>query len=153
MKFCRPICWEGLKMNISPCPAARAEAVSVAVTGRGRALDTEEVDMPRRDGTGPLGMGAMTGGGRGRCSVDSAEAHARMSALQNAFGDSERTAPTSETPDSGVDYGFSGQGCGYGPRGRGMARGKGWGAGRRMGRPMGMGLIAQEKDDTRKDTE
>jgi hypothetical protein len=23
--------------------------------------------MPRRDGTGPMGQGAMTGGGRGRC--------------------------------------------------------------------------------------
>ncbi|MCK9554848.1 DUF5320 domain-containing protein [bacterium] len=66
--------------------------------------------MPGFDGTGPLGQGPMTGGGRGFCVLPE--------------GTSRGTA--------GVRY--FGRGFGYG-RGFGRGRGRGWGRGFAFGRP------------------
>ena len=79
----------------------------------------EEYIMPGFDGTGPSGMGSMTGGGRGYCNPSGA-----------AFG----PAPAQGPGYSGAFYGRGfGRGRGFrggnGPdfgRGRGYARGFGW---------------------------
>lgn len=62
--------------------------------------------MPGLDGTGPQGLGPMTGGGRGLCAADVAAPQAVRA------------------PGYGRGQGF----------GRGMGRGRGMGSGRGMGR-------------------
>ena len=71
----------------------------------------EVFDMPGFDGTGPSGMGPMTGGGRGFCN------------------------PSQASPTWGPGYGRS-FGRGYG-RGGGFGRGLGFGRGRGYGRGVG----------------
>jgi hypothetical protein len=71
--------------------------------------------MPAGDGTGPMGMGPMTGRGTGFCS---------------GFG-----APGYANPVPGRSFGW-GRGFGFG-RGRGFGRGFGWGRG--FGRRFGWG--------------
>ena len=64
--------------------------------------------MPGFNGTGPMGAGPMTGGGRGYCATPN-------SGTQPLYG----------RPESGRGYGFGrGFGAGYG-RGRGYGRGFG----------------------------
>lgn len=64
--------------------------------------------MPGMDGSGPMGQGPMTGGGRGPCS--GAQGYAPDRTLGRAFG-------------RGMGYGF----------GRGFGRGRGYGQGRGFG--------------------
>ena len=69
--------------------------------------------MPRKDGTGPQGMGSKTGRGLGQCNPDN-------------------TAPSSQSPrgqNKGQGFG-RGQGQGAG-RGQGGGRGGGRGRGRK----------------------
>jgi len=79
--------------------------------------------MPRGDGTGPMGMGPMTGRAAGYCA---------------GYG-----APGFMNPIPG--RGFAGRGIGFGfgrgrgGYGRGMGRGMGFGRGRGMGWGRGMG--------------
>ena len=77
--------------------------------------------MPRGDGTGPMGMGPMTGRAAGYCA---------------GYG-----APGFMNPIPG--RGFAGRGIGFGRGrggyGRGMGRGMGFGRGRGMGWGRGMG--------------
>jgi len=81
--------------------------------------------MPRFDGTGPMGAGPMTGGGRGVCNPDD-------TGYGVAYG---RSYGRGRGPTNGFTPGF-GQGRGLG-RGRGRGRGFGgaavtpWGDGRR----------------------
>jgi hypothetical protein len=42
--------------------------------------------MPRLDGTGPMGQGAMTGGGRGYCAVTVNSAGVRQGNSRGSFG-------------------------------------------------------------------
>ena len=79
--------------------------------------------MPGFDGTGPRGMGPMTGGGRGLCNPNYA-----------AYG-----MPYGGVPRYGMGFSqpyFYGRGVGFG---RGMGRGRGRG-GRGWGRGMGRGF-------------
>jgi hypothetical protein len=87
------------------CPQEEGE--DMAAAGAVDLREKEVLDMPRFDGTGPMGAGPMTGGGRGFCNPASA----------GYYG-------------PGYERGF-GYGRGYG-RGRGMRRG--FGAGRGYGR-------------------
>jgi len=76
--------------------------------------------MPRFDGTGPSGMGPMTGRGQGSCNPS-----------QAAYG----PATTSGPGYPGAGYGRnSGGGRGMG-RGRGSGRGRGRALGRRGNSP------------------
>jgi len=52
------------------CPVSSANVLSVELTWQGnnkQPLKTEDTTMPRADGTGPMGMGAMTGRAAGYC--------------------------------------------------------------------------------------
>ena len=73
--------------------------------------------MPRFDGTGPAGMGSMTGGGRGYCNPS-----------QAAYG---------PAPAWGRGYSSTSYGLGF-VRGRGF--GRGFRPGYRMGRGYGRGF-------------
>ena len=78
--------------------------------------------MPRGDGTGPMGMGAMTGRGAGYCSG------------------------TAQPGFTGNRYGF-GRGLGLGRRcganwGPGFGYGRGWSAGGQQGGPMAVAPAA-----------
>ena len=66
----------------------------------------EVIQMPRFDGTGPMGMGPRTGGGFGYCSPGAG-------------------------PEYGPGYYPRGAGRGFAPRGGG--RGRAWGGGRARG--------------------
>jgi hypothetical protein len=79
--------------------------------------------MPRMDGTGPMGAGAMTGRGLGRC-------------------DSENVAEARTTPTRGYGMGYI-RGCGRGFA-RGAGRGMGLGRGRGMGRGFAAGYVNPE---------
>ena len=79
--------------------------------------------MPRFDGTGPAGMGPMTGWGRGICNPS-----------QTAYGPAPAWGPGYR--GSGYGQGF-GRGRGFGPD-RGFGRGQGFGRGRGYGRGFGM---------------
>ncbi|WP_448872661.1 DUF5320 domain-containing protein [Desulfobulbus propionicus] len=81
--------------------------------------------MPRGDGTGPMGMGSMTGRGAGYCT----------GAAQPGF--------------AGARYGF-GQGLGLGRRcganwGPGFGYGRGWWAGGQQGGPMAVAPAAEKQ--------
>jgi len=80
----------------------------------------EEYIMPGFDGTGPSGMGSMTGGGRGYCNPSGA-----------AFG----PAPARGSGYSGAGYGRGfGRGRGFrGGNGPDFSRGRGYGYGRGFG--------------------
>jgi len=80
--------------------------------------------MPRFDGTGPEGMGSMTGWGRGYCNP-SRTAHGPSTAWRPGYW------------DSGYGHGF-GRGRGYG-RGRGFGRGFRPDSGRGRGYGRGLG--------------
>lgn len=87
--------------------------------------------MPRMDGTGPVGAGAMTGRGLGRC-------------------DSENVAEARTTPIRRYGMGYM-RGCGRGFA-RGAGRGMGLGLGRGMGRGMGRGFaVGYVNPENRKD--
>ncbi|QSZ66515.1 hypothetical protein RJ40_02865 [Methanofollis aquaemaris] len=70
--------------------------------------------MPGMDGTGPLGRGSLTGGGRGRC---------RPVAPAPTVETGEQTV--SAQPPQGAYYGL-----GRGGLPRGCGRGRGFGGGR-----------------------
>lgn len=61
-------------MAVFQCRAVEKETVVAEewgnVEGAGLVIFNKEVDMPGRNGTGPLGQGAMTGKGMGYCVVD-----------------------------------------------------------------------------------
>ncbi len=78
--------------------------------------------MPGLNGTGPMGMGPMTGGGRGRCG-----------GVNN---------PGAGNNVGGQDFGY---GMGRGMR-NGMGRGMGRGTGRGMGQGMGRNYYAFTRD-------
>lgn len=77
--------------------------------------------MPRFDGTGPAGMGPMTGGGRGWCNP--------YSAPYASYRPYHR--PYAVPPGANYAYGLGrprwGLGRGFWARGRGLALGRGWG--------------------------
>lgn len=77
--------------------------------------------MPGFNGTGPLGMGPMTGGGRGRCNP--------------YWGGTDYYRPYYGYGYPGyIGYGYSGYGGGYWCFGRGGGFGRGRGLGRGRGR-------------------
>jgi len=89
--------------------------------------------MPGFDGTGPRGLGPMTGGGRGFCSPYG------LRAGFSPYG-AQPVAPVYSQPAAYRPYppfgGFAGAGRGYGfPFGGGF----GWGRGRGRGRGRGFG--------------
>jgi hypothetical protein len=75
--------------------------------------------MPRFDGTGPGGMGPMTGRGRGSCNPS-----------QAGFGPG--TAPRFGNPEAGSGRGFGAGRCQG--QGRGLGRGRGRASGQRGNR-------------------
>jgi hypothetical protein len=79
--------------------------------------------MPGFDGTGPAGMGPMTGGARGWCYAD----RPRIA----SYGPYRRPYPAQARPNVAFGYGRPGWGMGRGFRGRG--RGIVWGRGRGRG--------------------
>lgn len=93
--------------------------------------------MPGLDGTGPMGMGPMTGGARGWCNPYGAMYGAPRFGMWGG-GPMSYGAPYGY----GMPYGYGGWGMyprfgrGLGPCGGGMAwgRGRGMGGGRGMGR-------------------
>jgi hypothetical protein len=84
--------------------------------------------MPRFDGTGPAGMGPMTGGRRGRCNPYSAP----------YGGYRPYDAPYSAPPVASYPYGRGrprwGRGQGFWGRGLRLGQGRSWGLGRGRGR-------------------
>jgi hypothetical protein len=109
--------------------------------------------MPGMDGTGPAGMGPMTGGGRGRCNP-AGPAGAGYGAWGSpwAFGQMCYGYPAMMSaygcPMPGYGMGMAwGRGRAPMGMGRGMAWGRGggfgrggWGMGRGFGRGMGRGF-------------
>lgn len=83
--------------------------------------------MPRFDGTGPTGMGPMTGGGRGWCNPYDPR-YATYGLYRAPY-----PVPASTT----YTYGFGrprwGLGRGFWGRGRGLGWGRGWGPRRGRG--------------------
>jgi len=79
--------------------------------------------MPGFDGTGPAGMGPMTGGGRGWCNPTNAP-----SAGYRPYGAPYRV-PASPIYGYGLARLRRGLGQGFRGRGRGFGRGRGWGRG------------------------
>lgn len=78
--------------------------------------------MPGFDGTGPEGMGPMTGGGRGWCNPAAGYRPRHVpyaSAAQGTYGEPP-VAPGLGRPRWGMGRGFRGRG----------GRGRGWGRGR-----------------------
>jgi hypothetical protein len=82
--------------------------------------------MPGFDGTGPAGMGPMTGGARGPCNPYNAP-YAGYSPYRPRYA-----VPPNPNypyrfgrPSWGLGRGFRGRGRGFG-RGRGPGRGRGW---------------------------
>jgi len=73
--------------------------------------------MPRFDGTGPMGEGPLTGGGRGNCNTACPKPLLK--------------------PIPGIGRGF-GQGRGFG-RSRGFGQDRGFGRGRGFGQGRGLG--------------
>jgi hypothetical protein len=84
--------------------------------------------MPRFDGTGPAGMGPMTGGGRGWCNPYYAPyAGYRPYGQPYALPPGATYAPGLGRPRWGLGRAFWGRGRGLGwGRGRGLGRGRGW---------------------------
>jgi hypothetical protein len=82
--------------------------------------------MPRFDGTGPAGMGPMTGGARGPCNPHNAR-YAGYSPYRPRYAvPPNPNYPTGfGRPAWGLGRGFRGRGRGFG-RGRGPGRGRGW---------------------------
>ena len=81
--------------------------------------------MPAFDGTGPAGMGPMTGWGRGVCNPYSA-----------SYGPYAARQPGARSPAYGPGFGW---GLGFG-RSRWFGRGIGFGWGRGFGRGRGRGF-------------
>lgn len=79
--------------------------------------------MPGFDGTGPAGMGPMTGGGRGWCNPYA--------------GYRPYPAPYSVPASPIYTHGFARPPWGQGRRFLGRGRGLGWGRGRGLGRGRG----------------
>ena len=88
--------------------------------------------MPRFDGTGPAGMGPMTGGGRGWCSPYRAPYRAPSAGYRSY------APPNAVSPVAGYGYGLGrprwGLGRGFRGRGFGLGRSRGWGSGGGRGR-------------------
>ncbi len=82
--------------------------------------------MPRFDGTGPAGMGPMTGGGRGTCNPYAARTPGVGPYRTPTWGPARFVSP----------YGYGrprwglGRGLGRDFFGRGLGRGRGFGRGR-----------------------
>ena len=116
----------GMCLQVCPVGAiTEAPAVPQAVERqRQAAIDREEKEvstMPFGDGTGPRGLGPMTGRGAGYCAGY------------------DQPGAFSPLPRRGW-FGFGmGRGMGFG-MGRGMGRGMGFGMGRGMGRGWGRGM-------------
>jgi hypothetical protein len=83
--------------------------------------------MPGFDGTGPAGMGPMTGGARGWCEP--------YDAPYAGYGPYRPPYPGPVRPSFAYGLGRPRRGLGWGFRGRG--RGLGWGRGRGRGRGRG----------------
>ncbi|MBW1714369.1 MAG: DUF5320 domain-containing protein [Deltaproteobacteria bacterium] len=86
--------------------------------------------MPGFDGTGPRGMGPMTGGGRGWCNPYYAGARppfmgAYPYGSPYGMGYVPPYGAGYTTPYAGYPYGAYGFGRGFGG-GRGFGRGRGW---------------------------
>jgi hypothetical protein len=84
--------------------------------------------MPRGDGTGPAGMGPMTGWGAGYCAGNNAPGFTNLSpgrALR--VRDGSAIPPQGLAYGRGTPYGITALGwrCGRGP-GRGRGRGRRW---------------------------
>ena len=107
------------------------------INGNLKNTEKEVINMPLGDGTGPAGMGPMTGRAAGYCAgfpipgyMNPAVGRAGYGAGVPAFG-----------PYGAGSYGYgAGYGMPYGGRGfgfgfgRGFGRGRGWGCGRGRGR-------------------
>ena len=86
-----------------------------AISVEKKKIQREVIKMPGFDGTGPNGMGSMTGGGRGFCAI-----------------------PLQDVQNRPFGVGFYG-------RGRGFGRGLGRGFGRGRGRGFGMGWASLQE--------
>ena len=84
--------------------------------------------MPGFDGTGPAGMGPMTGGGRGWCHP-SGVSYARYRRYAPPYA-----VPPRATFAYGLRRPHMGLGSKVWGRGLGLGRGRGWGLGRGRGR-------------------
>ena len=85
--------------------------------------------MPGLDGTGPAGMGPMTGGARGWCNPHGARAagYGPYHPPYPAPVDPRYAYGFGRRPRWGLGWGFRGRGRGLGwGRGRGPGRGRGW---------------------------
>jgi hypothetical protein len=91
--------------------------------------------MPRGDGTGPMGMGPMTGRGAGYC------AGYPVPGFMNPYGGrwSGGGYPTYGAPYAAAMPGAYSYQAPFFGRGRGMAWGRGWGRGGGWGRGFGRG--------------
>ncbi len=81
--------------------------------------------MPRFDGTGPEGKGAMTGRGQGRCNPAGSSYNSQRGMGMDggqAFG---RGQGTGRGAGRNPGRGFSGQGARFSGKGSGAGRGKG----------------------------
>ncbi len=79
----------------------------------------EVMNMPRLDGTGPAGMGPMTGGGRGWCNP--------YGIRPAAYGPYRPPYAVPANPAYGYGLGLARRGLGRGfGRGRGRGPGRGW---------------------------
>jgi hypothetical protein len=83
--------------------------------------------MPGFDGTGPAGMGPMTGGGRGWCNPYGSQ--------YVGYGRYRAPYPIPAGPSGAYGFGRPrwGLGRGFWGRGLGFGRGRGWGPGRGRG--------------------
>jgi len=83
--------------------------------------------MPGFDGTGPAGMGPMTGGARGWCNP--------YRPAYTGYGPYRPSFPAPVPPPNAYGYGRPrwGLGRGFRGRGRGLGWGRGWGPGRGRG--------------------
>ena len=113
-----------------------APEIGTNTEGQARRLpiDKEVAEMPGLDGTGPMGMGPMTGGARGWCNPYSPLARGYW-----GWG-----YPGGYSMPYRMPYGGFGYGCGMawgrgGIGGRGMAFRRGWGMGRGRGCGPGWG--------------
>ena len=96
------------------------------------------INMPLGDGTGPAGMGPMTGRAFGYCAGYPVPGY--MNPVANRSGFYDAGAPAVGPYGTGYGMPYVGRvnswlrrGCGFG-FGRGLGRGRGWGRGRGGGR-------------------
>ncbi len=135
--------WNG---TIFPCPdapafavrAAKADRVAVGVEEDGMELESGVDNMPRGNGTGPNGMGPMTGRGAGYCAGYAAPGYASQGLQGLGRGMGLRRGCRSSGRGLGFGQGF---GAGFGASQRGaFARGAAArSAGQGFGRAWGQG--------------